>query len=66
MLRNQPIHFIDFNSADAENNLYKPALMQKLQQDTNNAAQHFIHKKQSQCNIKRISGVSYVKKSESK
>jgi hypothetical protein len=27
---------------------------------------HFIHKKQSQCNIKRVSGVSYIKKSESK
>lgn len=27
---------------------------------------HFIHKKQSQCNIRRISGVSYVKKTESK
>ena len=27
---------------------------------------HFIRKKQSQCNIKRICGVSYVKKTESK
>jgi len=27
---------------------------------------HFIHKKQSHCNIKRECGVSYVKKTESK
>jgi len=26
---------------------------------------HFIHKKQSQCNIRRVSGVTYIKKSES-
>lgn len=65
------INFIDFNNASTENNTYKPALIQKEQQDIaakvgGGSSAHFIHKKQSQCNIKRVSGVSYIKPSESK
>lgn len=30
-IREQAINFIDFNNLDTENNLYKPALIQKEQ-----------------------------------
>lgn len=76
------VRFVDFNNLATENNQYKPALIQKEQQKEALADQpppsqpaaasysssgtHFIHKKQSQCNIRRSAGVSYVKKSESK
>jgi hypothetical protein len=49
--RSQAIDFIDFNNASTENNTYKPALIQKEQQDIASKggqhSNHFIHKKQS-------------------
>ena len=61
------VHFIDFNNQQTENNSYKPALIQREQDNMDaKASTHFIHKKQSQCNIKRTAGVSYILKSESK
>lgn len=44
------INFIDFNNASTENNTYKPALIQKEQQDIaakvgGGSSAHFIHKK---------------------
>lgn len=66
-LRQGGIDFIDFNNQSTENNSYKPALIQKEQDNlTSKVSTHFIHKKQSQCNIKRTSGVSYIKPSESR
>lgn len=64
------MNFLDLSTENSAINIYGPAMMQKNHFESKDYMKHFIHSgkggTQSSCAVKRMCGVSYIKKTESK